>query len=62
MHNHYAEDDETLGFLTRDNLEQHHYRVTHCTDGRSCLETFKAGSFDLCLFDIMLPGLDGFDL
>jgi DNA-binding response OmpR family regulator len=58
----YAEDDETLAFLTRDNLEQNNYKVTHCTDGLSCLETFKKENFDICIFDIMLPKMDGFEL
>jgi DNA-binding response OmpR family regulator len=57
----YAEDDETLAFLTKDNLEQH-YDVTHCTDGEECLETFKNSDFDICIFDIMMPKMDGFDL
>ena len=58
----YAEDDETLAFLTKDNLQQQNYSVTHCADGKSCLEAFKREEFDLCIFDIMLPGMDGFEL
>lgn len=58
----YAEDDETLAFLTKDNLEQSHYEVVHCTDGKHCLEAFKKDSFDICIFDIMLPKMDGFEL
>lgn len=58
----YAEDDETLAFLTQDNLEQHQYVVTHCSDGSSCLEHFKKDTFDICIFDIMLPKMDGFEL
>ncbi len=58
----YAEDDETLAFLTKDNLEQHGYEVTHCADGTIFLENFRAGSFDLCILDIMLPKNDGFEL
>ncbi len=58
----YAEDDETLAYLTKDNLEQSNYLVTHCTDGLSCLELFKKETFDICIFDIMLPKMDGFDL
>ena len=57
----YAEDDETLAFLTKDNLENQ-YDVTHCTDGESCLEAFKKDTFDICIFDIMMPKMDGFDL
>jgi len=58
----YAEDDETLAYLTKDNLEQSNYAVTHCVDGTSCLSFFKEQAFDLCIFDIMLPKMDGFEL
>src|SRR5690606_20597790 len=58
----YAEDDETLAFLTKDNLEQNGYTVTHCADGESCLTEFQNGQFDLCILDIMLPRKDGFEL
>jgi DNA-binding response OmpR family regulator len=58
----YAEDDETLGFLTKDNLEQNHYEVMHCNNGQNCLEEFKKNAFDICILDIMLPKMDGFEL
>ncbi|HEX8562940.1 MAG TPA: response regulator transcription factor [Flavobacterium sp.] len=58
----YAEDDETLAFLTKDNLEQHGYEVVHCADGDLCSRTFSGGSFDICILDIMLPKKDGFEL
>lgn len=58
----YAEDDETLAFLTKDNLEQHCYEVSHCSDGNFCLEQFKTTAFDICILDIMLPKMDGFVL
>ncbi|GAA4058772.1 response regulator transcription factor [Flavobacterium chungnamense] len=57
----YAEDDETLAFLTKDNLEMH-YDVTHCTDGEMCLKAFKSEAFDICILDIMMPKMDGFEL
>jgi DNA-binding response OmpR family regulator len=59
---HYTEDDETLAFLTKDNLEQNNYEVIHCTNGKSGLETFKNEDFDICIFDIMMPKMDGFEL
>ena len=37
----YAEDDETLAFLTKDNLEQNNYDVIHCPDGKSALKIFE---------------------
>jgi len=56
----YVEDDESLGFVTKDNLEMQGYDISHCTDGKSALEAAKSGKFDLCILDIMLPEMDGF--
>ena len=58
----YTEDDETLAFLTKDNLEQNNYEVIHCCDGKLGLDTFKADDFDICILDIMMPKMDGFEL
>ncbi len=58
----YAEDDQTLAFLTKDNLEQNGYEVVHCADGNSCLDAFAQQAFDLCILDIMLPKKDGFEI
>jgi len=56
----YAEDDETLAYLTVDNLTQYNYEVAHFSDGEQCLQAFKSGHFDLCILDVMLPRVDGF--
>ncbi len=58
----YVEDDESLGFVTRDNLEQQGYTITHCVDGNSASEAIKKGGFDLAVLDVMLPEKDGFTL
>ncbi|WP_310555132.1 response regulator transcription factor [Flavobacterium sp.] len=58
----YAEDDETLAFLTKDNLEQSGYTIFHFSDGNTCLENFKKENFDICILDIMMPKMDGFEL
>lgn len=58
----YAEDDETLAFLTQDNLEQNNYEVVRCSDGEKALQAFKNESFEICVFDIMMPKMNGFDL
>lgn len=58
----YTEDDETLAFLTKDNLEQNNYDVTHCHDGNLGFESFKKEDFDICILDIMMPKMDGFEL
>lgn len=58
----YAEDDETLAFLTKDNLENHGFEVVHCADGKRCIETFDTINFDVCVLDIMMPYVDGFEV
>ena len=58
----YVEDDESLGFVTRDNLELKGYEITHCTDGQQAMDIVKQTQFDLCLLDVMLPEIDGFTL
>ncbi len=56
----YVEDDESLSFVTRDNLELQGYEITHCSDGREALELIHSRRFDLCILDVMLPEVDGF--
>lgn len=56
----YAEDDQTLAFLTKDSLLQHQYEVDHFANGAACLKAFAANKYDVCILDIMLPGMDGF--
>ncbi|WP_130733327.1 response regulator transcription factor [Flavobacterium sp. J27] len=57
----YVEDDETLAFLTSDNLEQH-FEVVHCNNGALAYQLFCDQEFDLCVLDIMLPDMDGFEI
>ena len=57
----YVEDEETLAFLTSDNLEQH-FDVVHCANGKIGLDTFCKNQFDIVVTDIMMPEMDGFEL
>lgn len=58
----YVEDDASLSFVTQDNLELQGYQITHCEDGQSALKVIENQQFDLCILDVMLPGVDGFTL
>ena len=58
----YVEDDESLSFVTRDNLELQGYQITYCADGKTALDEIRKQSFDLCILDVMLPEVDGFAL
>ncbi len=58
----YVEDDLTLSFVTRDNLELQGYSIDFCEDGLEAIKKFKANKYDLCILDVMLPKMDGFTL
>jgi DNA-binding response OmpR family regulator len=57
-----AEDDLNLGYLLTEYLESQGLTVKLFRDGVSALKAFKTGSFNFCILDVMLPGLDGFNL
>jgi two-component system, OmpR family, response regulator VicR len=61
-HLFYVEDDESLSFVTRDNLELQGYRVTYCENGKQAMEMIRQNDFDLCILDVMLPDTDGFTI
>ena len=58
----YVEDDESLSFVTRDNLELQGYQITYCEDGAKALMAISDQKFDLCILDVMLPEVDGFTI
>lgn len=57
-----AEDDLNLGLLLVDYLETEGFMVKLCKDGEMALKAYQNNQFDLCLFDVMLPRMDGFSL
>ncbi len=57
-----AEDDINLGQLLQTFLRSKGFDVTLAQNGKIALEKFHAGSFDFCIFDVMMPEMDGFTL
>ena len=57
-----VEDEVFLGQIVRETLQKQGFDVLHETDGRNVLKTFKNFKPDICVFDIMLPNIDGFTL
>ncbi|MBX2901981.1 MAG: response regulator transcription factor [Chitinophagales bacterium] len=57
-----VEDDLNLGNLLQDSLEIKNYEVTLKRNGEDGLNEFKAGRYDMCIFDVMMPKKDGFTL
>ena len=57
-----AEDDEIILNLIKINLKKVGYSVSTAGDGVEASKLMDEEQFDLCLFDIMLPKIDGYEL
>lgn len=57
-----VEDDRNLAKLVGYNLEKAGYKCQFSENGEEAFEQLSMRSFDLILLDIMLPGIDGFDV
>jgi DNA-binding response OmpR family regulator len=57
-----AEDDLNLGILLMDYLESEGFDVKLCKDGELAIKAYLNDSFDLCLLDVMMPKMDGFNV
>lgn len=57
-----VEDDQNFGDVLRSYLDMHDFDVTLATDGQMGYDTFNRGQYDLCIFDVMMPRLSGFEL
>ena len=57
-----VEDDQSIGYLLKDNLETKGFEVRLCIDGEQGLQEYTRDKFDLCIVDIMLPKMDGLSL
>jgi CheY-like chemotaxis protein len=44
------------------NLKKLNCKITPVANGREAFETFKIGSYDLILMDIMLPEMNGYEI
>lgn len=56
------EDDENILDIEKDYIEASGMTAVGTTDGKQGLELALANSFDLILIDVMLPGINGFDI
>lgn len=57
-----VEDEESLLKLESILLSSRGYEVAGVKDGLTALKTLAESSFDLVLLDIMMPGIDGFEV
>lgn len=57
-----VEDEKTLCLLYEEELSREGYEVTAVTDAEAALAALKAGTFDLIITDIRMPGKNGIEL
>lgn len=57
-----AEDDFDFAAILKQYLELHQFEVIWAENGEIALDYFKNQAFDICIFDVMMPKLDGFSL
>lgn len=57
-----VEDEENIARLIEMSLSRTGYECTVAYDGTTAADLVEEHSYDLALLDIMLPGLDGYDL
>lgn len=57
-----AEDDDNLGLLLQQFLKSKGFTVELARNGKHAYEKFNDGHFDFCIFDVMMPEMDGFTL
>lgn len=57
-----VEDEERIARFIELELKHEGYQVEKTGDGRTGLELAESGRFDLLILDVMLPGLNGFEV
>ncbi|WP_144486061.1 response regulator transcription factor [Bacillus pumilus] len=62
MHILVVDDDEAILQLVSIHLEQAGYHVTKASNAEAALAFLQHHSFDLMIIDVMMPGMDGFQL
>ena len=56
------EDEVAIADLEKDYLELSDFKVDICNTGDEGLKTALAGDYDLIILDLMLPGIDGYQV
>ncbi len=57
-----AEDDFDFADVLKQYLELYNYQITWAKNGEEALLLFQKETFDICVFDVMMPKMDGFTL
>jgi DNA-binding response OmpR family regulator len=57
-----VEDERKMALVLKKGLEAENHGVSPASDGRAALEYASTQEFDVVVLDLMLPGIDGFEV
>jgi DNA-binding response OmpR family regulator len=58
----YIEDEEVLAMLVKDHLVRNGFEVCWTANGSEAMSLYESVEPDICILDIMLPGLSGYEI
>jgi len=58
----YLEDEHYLGRIVKESLSSRGYEMKLITDGANVIRNFMQFKPDICVLDIMVPNIDGYEL
>ena len=57
-----AEDEKRMAQALKALLKEENYDVDHFEDGLSALDAIESGVYDVIVLDVMMPGMNGFQV
>ena len=57
-----TEDDQSFGYILSEYLSMHDFQVEWVKSGEEALEKLERNTYQLVILDVMLPGIDGFEI
>ncbi len=57
-----AEDEKRMAKALTEILRRENYDVDHVADGLSALDAIETGIYDVIVLDVMMPGMNGFEV
>lgn len=58
----YVEDEASLAMIVKESLETRGFEVYLVSDGAKAVQAFENVSPDICVLDVMLPNVNGYDI
>ncbi len=57
-----VDDEDYMLKILKVCLSEPTFRLTTCSDAMAAMSVFKKGEYDLVILDVLMPGIDGFEL